>query len=427
MTDKLAVRKVSDKALLECIKSLVAPEIDKKISASVNIFGGVSVSFLPSALEDHEELVSVMNEGGHSIATANINIDGLAIRYCRGGFTEPKSAYTDEFQIQKNSQATVSPTRILNIVSSLTDKFATLPNIENADFVRADQVAALHTATLERLEKLNEELIRETHEYRGKLEVQFAEKGAYEEEAYSQKVRSLEDDYQKKLTSLDTRALALDAEKEKLDSSSNTHARRQLRRDIIDAINERQKEFELTKGTITKRLPIFAAMGALLIVFGYLIYKSTPEFYDALESATLQGLIAVSVKQTLYVLGAVATVLYFIRWQNRWFEQHSSAEFELKQFQLDMERASWIVESSLEWKAEKGTEMPDSLVRTLSGGLFSQKSEPDEGLLHPSDQLASALLGTASAIKVKAGESEIQIDPKKLKKTPEIKNTESTS
>ena len=40
------------------------------------------------------------------------------------------------------------------------------------------------------------------------------------------------------------------------------------------------------------------------------------------------------------------------------FEQHAQTEFQLKQFELDMERASWIVETSLEWKDAKGTSIP---------------------------------------------------------------------
>jgi hypothetical protein len=100
---------------------------------------------------------------------------------------------------------------------------------------------------------------------------------------------------------------------------------------------------------------------------------------------------------------------------NRWFEQHSLTEFHLKQFELDMERASWLVETSLEWKDAKGTAMPPELMKSLSTGLFNNRDEVEQ-VVHPADQLASALLGSASAIKLQAGESSIEVDPKKLKK-----------
>ncbi len=82
-----------------------------------------------------------------------------------------------------------------------------------------------------------------------------------------------------------------------------------------------------------------------------------------------------------------------------------------------MERASWLVETSLEWKDAKGTAIPPELLESLSNNLFTSEKEKIDPLQHPSDQLASALLGSASAIKLKAGDSSLEIDPKKLAKS----------
>ena len=114
----------------------------------------------------------------------------------------------------------------------------------------------------------------------------------------------------------------------------------------------------------------------------------------------------------------IGSILFLIKWQNRWFEQHSTAEFHLKKLELDMERASWVVETALEWSSANATAvpMPNELLQSLTKNLFSEAKEDTVQLIHPADQLASALLGSASGIKLKTGNTEIQIDPKKLSK-----------
>jgi hypothetical protein len=78
----------------------------------------------------------------------------------------------------------------------------------------------------------------------------------------------------------------------------------------------------------------------------------------------------------------------------------------------NVDRASWVVETALEWLHQQEAEMPSHLIESISRNLFS-KSEKDEGAdMHPADYLASALLGTASALKLKAGGAEIEVDRK---------------
>ncbi len=69
------------------------------------------------------------------------------------------------------------------------------------------------------------------------------------------------------------------------------------------------------------------------------------------------------------------------------------------------------------WKDAKGTSIPSELLNSLSRNLFSEAKDKSDPLVHPSDQLASALLGSASMIKLKAGGAEIQVDPQKLRKS----------
>jgi hypothetical protein len=119
-------------------------------------------------------------------------------------------------------------------------------------------------------------------------------------------------------------------------------------------------------------------------------------------------------KQGLLAAALLAAMLYYVRWMNRWFEGHSAAEFLLKQFQLDVDRASWIVETALEWRRAEKTELPAPLLDGIARNLFVTGSAAHDSTA--ADDLASALIGSASQIKMKFGENEINFDRKGIER-----------
>jgi hypothetical protein len=127
-------------------------------------------------------------------------------------------------------------------------------------------------------------------------------------------------------------------------------------------------------------------------------------------------LITLAIKQIALGLAFASTGVFFIRWNNKWFEKHSTEEFRLKRLEIDIDRASWLVEMAFEWKTEKGTDIPIELINKLGENLFKE-DKVEESPLHPSDQLASAILGAASSVSVKVpGGTEVKLDRKGLNK-----------
>lgn len=98
---------------------------------------------------------------------------------------------------------------------------------------------------------------------------------------------------------------------------------------------------------------------------------------------------------------------------NRWFEQHASAEFLLKQFELDIDRASWVVESAMEWRRDQQAEIPAPLLEGITRNLFADRTDPASAH-SAADDLASALVGNASQLKLRLGENELNFDRKGL-------------
>lgn len=107
-----------------------------------------------------------------------------------------------------------------------------------------------------------------------------------------------------------------------------------------------------------------------------------------------------------------SSVVFYIRWQDRWAEVHAAEEFRLKRFDLDIARASWLVEVMLEWSEAK-SEFPKELIQKLANGLFDQV--PSGPLAkHPAEEILGALL-SSSAVNLKFPGGDVSLDRKGVK------------
>jgi hypothetical protein len=152
-----------------------------------------------------------------------------------------------------------------------------------------------------------------------------------------------------------------------------------------------------------------------LITFLLLLNAAYLERFSSIDINVVSAVfIRTLIKQGVLAAIFVGAVLYYVRWMNRWFEEHSSAEFLLKQFQLDVDRASRVVETALEWRRDQKAEIPSPLLDGITRNLFIQREAPEKS--SGVDDLASALVGNASQVKVKLGDSEVSLDRKGLNK-----------
>ena len=107
--------------------------------------------------------------------------------------------------------------------------------------------------------------------------------------------------------------------------------------------------------------------------------------------------------------------MYFIRWQDRWAQEHADEEFRLKRLDLDVDRASWLVEMMLEWRGEQGRDIPKELVEKLAAGLFEPSTQRPSAR-HPVEDGIAALLSSAAALKLNLPGGELTLDKKAIDK-----------
>jgi hypothetical protein len=324
------------------------------------------------------------------------------------------SGVFDEFEIRDSAKTPEALETTLTIVTDIQKHCGS--GIASAGGSRDSfgQLLAGHQAAIAQLEQTALSISEKLAASQQKLEDEFLEKSRNLDEKLESERTAMEAAHTERLSQLDEQERELAALRRNLDERNNTFARRGIRNDLKEAIKNRSEKFELTSETRSLRWPIHAAcVAGLLGLFGLLIYFSTniPANGDISDGRFWAWI----VKQIGLTVGFLGLLAYYIRWMNRWFDKHADTEFHLKQFDLDIDRASWAVETALEWRTAQGAEIPKTLLESVTRNLFANEDEPKEEM-HPADYLASALLGKASAIKLKTGNAEIDLNARQVRK-----------
>lgn len=264
--------------------------------------------------------------------------------------------------------------------------------------------------TAAKLEALSRRMIEDNQKYRRSVDAELeAERKRLREEAAVELGR-LQEDWAKRQADLDQRAASLQEEREKLDDRRSTHARRELRRDLKKTLETRATAFTLTRDTQAKRVPVH-------VLFVVLVTASAIAFGSNLYAAHVAPTDwAVTLRVVLSGLALAASAGFYIRWSDRWAQEHIEEEFKLKRLDLDIDRASWVVEMALEWKDDKGGSIPPELLDRLSAGLFAPSAGATP-VRHPAEDIAAALFGASASVEINTpGGGKLLLDRKSLQK-----------
>lgn len=411
----LAIPRQTDKEIIKVFKRIFDKYSEHITGCAVNTVPGVRFQ---NIFKD-ETYKEIEKHNSSIINTFSISITNFNVNYYRGGSRQEKSPFIDEVNIDSNIsnrelECPLSENEKIDITVLLSKGLKVLDpkrTVKGTLSQEQNDLLSIHQETLTRLETLNVELVSGSEEFRKNLEIEFRDKKEQLETTYNKTIGEKQNELNKLKQDLEVKL-------KEVDDRNNTHVRRQLRQNILDEIRNRSTEFKLTEGTSRLRIPIHIACIIIIFLFGFVAWSYSKESFNYLNSDpfNLTAFVILAFKQIAFAVASVGTAVFYIKWLNRWFDQHSHTEFNLKQFQLDIERASWIVETSLEWDDERKGPIPKELIQQLTKNLFEYDKVKSDPVKHPSDQLASALLGTASKVKVQAGNTQLEYVGKNLKK-----------
>jgi len=239
------------------------------------------------------------------------------------------------------------------------------------------------------------------------------------EDEFKIKKNNLDKTHEERIESINERQAELDEREKQLDDRDSKHARRQIRKDIKKIIEDRNQKFRLTSDTVRKRKPIhYITLTALTIVFSLFVYTTivSTNSIGSLENASVLANLSLMIKPITFAIFLTTLIVFYIRWNNQWFQQHAKEEFRLKRFDLDVDRASWVVEMAMEWQEEKGKEIPIELIQKLTNNLFTEEGQKNVQL-HPADKFVSSLFGSSSEASINVpGFGEFKLNKRGLKK-----------
>ena len=407
MTDKYKIARYGDRKWIDLFVQAINEGIIS--SATFNGVTGINPQNVTNPDELHELLQFFHKEDSVLLNSVSTDIQGLNITFVR---MQDSSLY-DELQFSWNQKyhqklSDEDRAKIISWFTSKVLKFDPERGLLSGTDVSeiASNELALHNSILERLTELQKELAESTVMFNRTIQENYLEEKQRLDEQLAEEREKLKKDFEE-------RNLTLDKREAEIDALDNTAARRKIKRDLLEELDRRSKKFELTKRTNTLRRPVnMAFLGLITILIYALVLVSAITYNQPGDSYIFYHFLQIS-GLTLSLIG---TFIFYIRWLIRWFEQHAQAEFKSKQFQLDIERASWLVETALEWNGSEGEELPKELLESISRNLFSSYEKNTDQVKHPADELASALLGSASNVRLNLGGNEIELDGKKLKK-----------
>lgn len=315
--------------------------------------------------------------------------------------------------------------RASQILSALEKHF---PITSYADLV-GNTSPAIDTAAI----SMRERSVADLREQIGRLATFLADLSANEIEhrrnlqsemdrSYQSRVKELDDQYRNRQSLLDEQKNArenelADKERQYQDrvSQFETREAKYMRRDLLKEIRKVLAESEnmaLSGPTGEKRSAIHWTAGLALLTFGS---TAGVMVWKLMTTSQFDWHILGPFSAAFLAFGG--TIIYYLKWNDRWFREHADAEFAAKRYKADILRASWIAELVQEWiKEAKDQPLPTELLEAYTRNLFrdvgaTRLSE------HPVDHL-TAIMKRATEFQIGKGLFSVRSDPAKPKSGP---------
>jgi len=311
-----------------------------------------------------------------------------------------------------NESPIAEASKFLGLTHSHLKAYARMESIDKllgdelSEFYRKRESALLN------LEEISQNLIKNNQEFALECEAEKEQHKKDVDAKYQEEAKNLIAGYNSKLEKINDEKQELKRIKSEIDDRESKHARRQIRQDLKKALAEKNTNFNLTENTIKKRMPIHVLFCALLIFSGLFVVTSLVYVFRETDSTISWYNMA---KFGLSAITFASSTVFYIRWNDSWFRRHADEEFRLKQLDLDIDRASWAVETALEWQSESGKEIPADLIHRLTENLFS-KNQTKHKVNHPADDAVSAIVNASSGLSLNIpGIGEVALDRRGLR------------
>lgn len=291
-----------------------------------------------------------------------------------------------------NQQQTIHPKILMDWMQKVQKLFPQHARDAKIDKLIGDELAEFYRkreSALCRLEGASHELFESLALQRAEADKAITNERQTLQESWDHKQQKLEADYQNKLADLEQKNALLDEREAKINDNNSKYERRSLRDQLKASISSRNERFTVTKDTMRTRLPVHViymvlvgVSGFFLVLFSLALSKNPSDYVLLFKTITSSAVL-------------LTTALLYIRWNDAWSQRYANEEFNQKRLELDIDRASWVVEMLLEWDEAKDQPIPPELINRLTNCLF-ERVEQESNSNQQADFLSTLLGGTST-------------------------------
>ncbi|TIW97729.1 hypothetical protein [Mesorhizobium sp.] len=398
-------------------------EVSRLIGApSFSITEIGAASAVTVALTDGVEI------GGNDLSTsqlfcifqASVSVQNITLSLTRP--PAEKDALSDKIHFSNNEpEKRFSAEKVRRINELISETF--LPGWEPAVGLFHNQKAfetlmKSHQTLLGRLQSTTVSITEQLAAARLALETEFAERHSALKAEMEGRQAKLDEAAAQLQEEAAKREEALAQRTRELDDRDHIHARRKLREDITKGIEARLASAIVPMRTSVIGWVVFGISVGVAGFLGWVSVASLVEYVAIVQAAAAKSLDPVSdftIQQGWFLLGrgaitgalSVAFLVYAITWLKSIYHADVRAQRELERYSIDLNRASWAVETIMEAKKDGGN-IPDILVAGVSRNLFDGGAGKDHSGSQ-TDGLGSLLRASAKA-KITTNGAEFEVN-----------------
>jgi hypothetical protein len=335
--------------------------------------------------------------------------------------SKANDAYFDEITItpQTNTNPVMSAAQAIRL-DAIIRSIVTFPKLSTPNSTASTSVGLLEKQ-IASLADLHERMIAETAEVRANLEAQYAESRTQLNQERADADAELKLAERGSLERIAKDREALEERIKEFDFSDHQRARRKQREEISSQV---QEFLTLPQGNYSTRWKfslLIVAIFAISLMAGSFAFLTFQEFIQVAQRLSNAGPIdpVGSLVYLVWILGARGVLLtivclglgiYGINLLRRSHDEELVYQRELRRYGMDINRASWVIETAMEMTTKEGAILPEKWIEGAVSGLFhnSPKQEAD---VTPLSALG-AILSLGPEMSVGPGGASFKIPPK---------------
>ncbi|RVH24507.1 hypothetical protein [Sinorhizobium meliloti] len=426
------VGKLPDKTVIELFEAIEAE------------FGNEHLSFQAAevAFTGNRELLKARKTPSYLITNASIGVrgHGFSVSFARES-NRNTSPYYDEITINIRNNPVPAAEDLVKLENLIRDrvKFPTVSLPDKPD--RA--VIGLFEKEMATIASMHEKLLADALELRQTYELQDAERRAQFEKDQREAQAAQQQLEEESLARIQAEKDVLEEKIKNFDFSDHMRARRKLREDITaDVQGAIQRPVTTIQSTIKLMMVAVFCAGAATLS-GFFAFESFQAFISLADRSAvdLNALLAhltssgqpttppvaqAAINDNTYLLWmlavrgillsavAVAFTYYVVSMLRKSYDEDVRSLRELQRYGMDINRASWVIETAMEMTTKEGAALPERWIEGATAGLFQVGSHKESEV----NSLAAlgAVMGLGPEVSVGPDGAHLKLSPKAAKK-----------